>query len=106
MSWRLATVLLCCALSGCSGQTTCTANADCPVQSYCVVGDGGAKGTCRRDCVATPDCHDPALRCSSLGQCVPCEIPGYDAGVDAALADAPAPDAGDDATPADDAGTD
>ena len=89
------------ALPGCSGTTTCTANADCPAQSYCVPGDGGTKGACRRDCEATLDCRDPALRCDSLGRCVPVEIPGVDAGLDAA-ADAAAPD--DAVTPDDGAG--
>ena len=93
------------ALPGCDDTTTCTANADCPVQSYCVRADGGTKGTCRRDCEATVDCRDPALRCSSLGQCVPVEIPGVDAGPDAAPPDdAAAPDDAADDAPLEDAG--
>ncbi len=105
MRGRFAVVLLLAALPGCDDQTPCLANADCPVQSYCVPGDGGAKGTCRRDCQATADCRDPALRCSSLGQCVPYEIPGVDAGIDAAPDDAAPDDAAGDAV-LEDAGAD
>ncbi|MBI5482826.1 MAG: hypothetical protein HY906_28480 [Deltaproteobacteria bacterium] len=92
---------------GCSGAHQCTANADCPAQSYCVPADGGASGACRQDCRATADCRDPALRCSSLGQCVPVQIPLLDGGADAAPPDdgAPADDAtADDGAPPDDAG--
>jgi hypothetical protein len=86
----------------CDNQTTCAANADCPVQSYCVLGDGGAKGTCHHDCRATPDCQDPARRCNSLGQCVPYEIPVLDAGPDDAALE-PADAAGPETSPLDDA---
>ena len=93
----LAALACAAALPGCDDATSCKANADCPVQRYCVLADGGAQGSCRRDCEATADCRDPALRCNSLGQCVALEIPGVDAGVDAAE-DAAAPaDAADDA---------
>jgi hypothetical protein len=94
MTVALVTAL---ALPGCNSQTSCQANADCPAQRYCVLADGGAQGTCRRDCEATADCGDPALRCSSLGQCIAVEIPLVDAGADAAP---------DDAAPADDAAPD
>jgi hypothetical protein len=79
------------ALPGCPGTQTCNANADCPMQSYCELGDAGAAGTCRQDCRATPDCRDPMRRCSSLGRCVPVEIPLTDAGVDAAPLEDAAP---------------
>ena len=91
---------------GCEGERRCTAAADCPAQSHCVLDDGGVTGTCRQECQATADCRDPARRCNSLGQCVPWEIPLHDAGEDVAAGDAAPPDdasPGDDSAPPDDA---
>jgi hypothetical protein len=91
-----ALVLAAALLGGCTSTQRCSANADCPVQSACLIDDGGLSGTCHQACAFTADC--PAgLRCSALGQCVPLDL-GGDSGLapDAAPADAPA-----DAAPAD-----
>ena len=92
--WSLAL-----APSGCSSETRCSANADCPVQSFCQLDETGLSGVCRQECTATVDC--PAgLRCTALGRCEPLDLRD-DGGADAAPFDAAPADALPDGAPED-----